>query len=67
MKLKNKMNDSRALRDNGKFIEVGPGEIVDVIKPVFNKKVFEVINVKKSKETKTLDVVENEKLKKEVK
>lgn len=67
MKLKNKTDSVRALRDNGQFIEVEPGKIVEVEKPVFNEKVFEVIDDQKSKEPKTLDVVKKEKLKREVK
>lgn len=50
MKLKNIAKDVRALRDNGKFIEVEPGKTIEVERPVFNKKVFEVVNTKKSKE-----------------
>jgi len=65
MKLKNKMDDVRALRDNGKFIEVGPGKIIEVERPVFNKKVFEIINDQKSNEKKTLGFVKKDKLKKE--
>lgn len=65
MKLKNIMNDVRALRDNGKFIEVGPGKTVEVERPVFNDKVFEVIDNQKSNEKKTLNSVKNEQLKKE--
>ena len=67
MKLKNITDSIRALRDNGKFIEVRPGEIIEVERPVFNEKVFEIIHVKKSKETKTLNLIKNEKLNKEVK
>lgn len=67
MKLKNITDSIRALRDNGKFIEVRPGEIIEVERPVFNEKVFEIIDVKKSKETKTLNLIKNEKLNKEVK
>ena len=65
MKLKNKMNDVRQLRDNGQVMEVGPKETVEVERPVFNENVFEIVNIKKSKETKTLNVVKNEKLNKE--
>ena len=67
MKLKNKTDSVRALRDNGQFIEVSPGETVDVERPIFNEKVFEIIHVKKSKETKTLDLVKKEELNKETK
>ncbi|HED06096.1 MAG TPA: hypothetical protein ENI61_05365 [Ignavibacteria bacterium] len=65
MKLKNKMNDTRALRDNGKYIEVGPKEIIEVIKPIFDENVFEIINDKKSIDKKTFNIVKNEKLNKE--
>ena len=65
MKLKNITDSVRALRDNGKFIEVEPGEIIEVERPVFNDQVFEVIDAKKSKEKKTLNLIKNEKLNKE--
>ena len=65
MKLKNKMNDIRAIRDNGKDIEVGPGKIIEVEKPSkYNPNIFEKIE---KDEKKTLGVVEKEKLKKESK
>ncbi len=67
MKIKNNADGIRALRDNGKFIEVGPGEIIEVDRPVFNEKVFEIINDQKSNEKKTLGLVEKDKLKKETK
>ena len=60
MILKNIAEDIRALRDNGKFIEVGPGETVEVERPVFNDKVFEVVDnhieKKNEKETKKREV-----------
>ncbi len=65
MKLKNKMDDVRALRDSGEFIEVGPGEIIEVFNPSYNPNVFEEIKEKKDK--KTLGLVEKEELNKEVK
>ena len=64
MKLKNKMKDIRALRDNGKFIEVGPGEIIEVSRPFYNPNVFEKIKEKKDK--KTLGVVKKEELKEDI-
>lgn len=63
MKLKNKMNDIRQLRDNGQVIEVGPKEIVEVSRPSYNPNVFEKINEKKDK--KTLGLVKKEELNKE--
>jgi len=62
MKLRNKMDDIRALMDNGKFIEVDPRETIEVDRPVFNKNVFEIINTKKRKNEETLGDIKNEKL-----
>jgi len=65
MKLRNNMKDVRALIDKGRFIEVNPGETVEVERPVFNDKVFQIINDKNRKEIKTFNVVKKDKLNKE--
>ncbi len=68
MKLRNKTQSVRILRDRqGQIKKIGPGETIEMDRPVFNDKVFEVVDDQKSKETKTLDVVKKEKLKKEAK
>lgn len=63
MKLKNKMNDTRKLTDNGKVIEVGPTSVVEVKNPTFNANVFE--QTKEKKNEKTLDSVKKDELNKE--
>jgi hypothetical protein len=63
MKLKNKMNDTRKLIDNGQVIEVAPKKTVEVNNPVFNANVFE--KTKEKKNEKTLDSIKKDELNKE--
>ena len=45
------MKDVRQLRVKGQIVKVGPGEIVEVEKAVYDKQVFEEIEVKKRNDT----------------
>lgn len=42
------MKDVRQLRISGQIVKVNPGETIEVEKAVFDKQVFEEIEVKKS-------------------
>lgn len=67
MKLKNITESVREVSDNGQLIKFGPGEIIEIEKATFNENAFEIIYNQKSKDKKTLDFVEKDKLKKEIK
>jgi len=49
IKLKNKLKDIRQFTDNGQIIEVGPGKIVEAVKPIFDENAFEVVDIKNRK------------------
>ena len=59
MKLKNIMKDVRQLRAAGQIIYVKPGETIEVEKPIYDDRVFEVVHVK-SKEKQEQNIAEKE-------
>ena len=54
MKLKNKTKEIRQLYDRGKLKLVGPLEIIEVEKPVYDSRTFEIFNEKVEKEKRSI-------------